>query len=164
MNVTEVPAQTVVAVAAILTVGVTVGLTIIVTEFDVAVGADKQVAVDVITHVTIFPFARVVLVNVAPVPEFTPFTFHWYVGAPPFTGVGVNVTEVPAQIVVAVSAILTVVVTVGLTIIVTEFEVAVGAERQVAVEVITQVTIFPFARVVLVNVAPVPEFTPFTFH
>ena len=36
------------------------------------------------------------------VPAFTPFTFHWYEGvAPPFVGVAVKSTLVPAQIVVA---------------------------------------------------------------
>jgi len=45
-----------------LTEGVTVGLTIIVIAFDVAVGVDGQVTVEVITHVTIFPVANVVLV------------------------------------------------------------------------------------------------------
>ena len=66
----------VVPVAAILTAGVTEPLTVIVTELDVAVGTVAQFAVDVITHVTISLLFKLVLVNVAPVPEFTPFTFH----------------------------------------------------------------------------------------
>jgi hypothetical protein len=62
VNVTEVPVQIEVDDAAILNEGVTVGLTVIVTAFEVAVGVDRQVAVEVITHVTIFPVANVVLV------------------------------------------------------------------------------------------------------
>ena len=43
-----------------------------------------------------------------PVPTFEPFNFHWYVGVvPPFVGVAVKVTEVPAQIVVTEADILT---------------------------------------------------------
>jgi hypothetical protein len=47
-------------------------------EFDVAVGAVRQFAFDVITHVTASLLARDVDVKVAElVPAFTPFTFHW---------------------------------------------------------------------------------------
>ena len=76
VNVTDIPEQIVVAEAAILTKGVTAELTIIVTALDVAVGIVAQGTVDVITHVTIFPLANTALVNVTPVPELTPFTFH----------------------------------------------------------------------------------------
>jgi hypothetical protein len=76
VKVTEVPEQIVVADAAILNVGVTALLTAIVIEFDVAVGVDKQVAVEVITHVTISELFNVVLVKVEAVPTLTPLTFH----------------------------------------------------------------------------------------
>jgi hypothetical protein len=61
VNVTEVPVQIEVDDAAILIEGVTVGLTIMVTAFEVAVGVVGQAAVDVITQVTIFPEVRVEL-------------------------------------------------------------------------------------------------------
>ena len=53
-----------------------------------------------------------------PVPTFEPFNFHWYVGViPPFVGVAVKVTEVPAQIVVAEADILKLAGKLGLTTI-----------------------------------------------
>lgn len=66
------------------------------------------------------------------------------------TGVGVNVTEVPLQMVVAPAAMLTEGTTTELTVIVMAFDVAVAGVAQVAVDVITQVITFPFASVVLV--------------
>jgi len=62
VKVTAVPGQIVVAEAEMLIAGVTVGFTVIVTEFEVAVGVLGQATVVVITHVTIFPVANVVLV------------------------------------------------------------------------------------------------------
>ena len=54
-----------------------------------------------------------------------PFTFHWYAGVdPPFVGVAVNKTEVPAQTGFASAAIATLVFRTGLTTIVTEVDVA----------------------------------------
>lgn len=45
--------------------------------FEVAVGVARQVALDVMTHVTICPSVMVLLVNEELfVPEFVPFTFH----------------------------------------------------------------------------------------
>jgi hypothetical protein len=79
-------------------------------------------------------------------------------------GVGVKVTEVPAQMVEAEAAILTAGVTAAFTVMVTLFEVAVGELGQAAVDVITQDTTSELANEVLVNVAPVDEFTPFIFH
>ena len=55
------------------------GLTVIVTVFDVAgEPVEHGLAFDVITTLTVFPFANVVEVNVAAVcPEtFVPLTFH----------------------------------------------------------------------------------------
>ena len=45
-----------------LTDGVTVGFTVMVIEFEVAVLGDAQVAFEVMTHVTTDPVVRVVLV------------------------------------------------------------------------------------------------------
>jgi hypothetical protein len=69
---------------------------------DVTVAVEGQVALLVISQVTVCPLVSVVVVNVVPPdPAFTPFTFHWYVGeVPPLVGVAVNVTLVPAHIVV----------------------------------------------------------------
>jgi hypothetical protein len=102
VKVTDVPVQIDVCDAAIDTDGVTFAFTVIVIPFDVTVAGDGQVALLVIRTVTTFPFASVEEVKVALfVPAFTPFTLHWYVGAePPFVGVAVKVTEVPAQMVV----------------------------------------------------------------
>ena len=76
VNVTDVPVQIVVAVAVILNDGVMLGLTTMVIEFEVAVGTDAQPILDVIIHVITSAFAKVALAYVAPVPAFTPFTFH----------------------------------------------------------------------------------------
>lgn len=81
-------------------------------------------------------------------PTLAPFNFHWYDGVPPFVGVAVNVTDVPAQI-VDVPEIATEGVMVGLTVIVTVFEVAVAGLEHDKPEVITQFTVFPFAKVLL---------------
>jgi hypothetical protein len=73
-----VPPHIVVALAAILKLGVTFGLITAVTAFEVAVVVLAQIAFEVSTQVTIAPFAKVELTKVALfVPAFTPFTFHW---------------------------------------------------------------------------------------
>jgi hypothetical protein len=61
-------------------------------------------------------------------------------------GVGVKVTEVPAQTEAAEAAILTAGVTMGLTVMATELEVAVGLVAQPIVEVITQETTSPLFK------------------
>ena len=76
MNVTDVPAHIVVAVAAILTDAVTDGLTVMVIELDVAVAGVTHVPVGVMTQVTTLPLARVLEVYVAPVPTTVVPTFH----------------------------------------------------------------------------------------
>jgi hypothetical protein len=84
---------------------------------------------------------------------------------PPFVGVAVNVTDAPAQIVVALAAIDTEGTRTAFTVIVIELDVAVTGETQVAFEVRITVTTSPLANVVLVNVvAFVPTFPPFTCH
>jgi len=69
--------------------------------------------------------------------------------------VGVNVTLVPEQIVVAEAAIVTDGVTVALTTIVVCVDVAVFEELQAAVDVITTSILSPLASVIDVYVAPV---------
>jgi hypothetical protein len=77
VKVTLLPAQIVVALALILTEGVTLVVVVIVKAFDVAVVVDKQLALLVNTAVITSLFANVVLVYVeALVPTFTPFNFH----------------------------------------------------------------------------------------
>ena len=78
VKVTLVPAQIVVAVAAILTDGFTDAVTVIVIALEVAVAGLAQASDDVITTVTTSPFTRVELWNVALlVPTLLPFSFHW---------------------------------------------------------------------------------------
>ena len=85
---------------------------------------------------------------------------------PPLVGVAVNVTEVPAQIVVNEAATETDGVTTGFTVMVIALDVAVVGEAQEAVEVITHVIIFPLAKAAEVYVELVaPEILlPFSFH
>jgi hypothetical protein len=74
------------------------------------------------------------------VPTFVPFSFHWNEGEPPFCGVAVKITFVPAQIVVALAAILTAGVTVVVTDIVMELDVAVAGTAHGNEDVITTLT------------------------
>ena len=68
---------------------------------------------------------------------------------PPLVGVAVNVTLVPAQIVVALAPILTLAGKFGFTVIVMVFDVAGDPVKHgVALEVITTLTVFPFVKVV----------------
>jgi hypothetical protein len=101
------------------------------------------------------------------VPAGNPFTSHRYDGvAPPFVGVAVKVTDVPAQILVpGEAAIVTLAGSAGLTDIVIIFEVAGLPVTHCAFEVISTVIISPFARVEEVKVLLfVPTLPPFTFH
>ena len=78
VKVTAVPAQIVVAVAAILMLTGKFGLTVIVIPGLVAGLLVVQIALEVNTTVTICPFVNVVVVNVLLlVPAFTPLIFHW---------------------------------------------------------------------------------------
>jgi hypothetical protein len=149
-----------------LTDGVTCGVTVIVTGAEVAVDGETQVSFEVITTVTTSPFARLELVNEEPVPAFTPFTFHWYVGdGPPLTAVAVKFTGVPGQIAPAgFTAILTDGVSNGLTLMVSELF-ATNGEAQVAFDVSVTLTISLFVSDEELYVALLlPAFTPFTFH
>jgi len=74
-------------------------LTIIVIAFEVAGLPETQDKAEVSWQVTTSPLAGVKVYDefvALPIP--VPLTFHWYVGEmPPFTGVAVNITELPAQ-------------------------------------------------------------------
>jgi hypothetical protein len=84
---------------------------------------------------------------VAPEIFVVPLT-HWYAGeAPPLTGVAVNVTEVPAQTLLADAAMLTLTGDVAVTFIVTALEVAGLPVIQEAFEVMVQVISSPFTGV-----------------
>jgi hypothetical protein len=63
------------------------------------------------------------------------FTNHWYVGDPPLTGVGVNVTTVPEATGLALAAMETLGVTGELTTMVTVLEFIGLPEEQLAFEV-----------------------------
>jgi len=85
---------------------------------------------------------------------------------PPFVGVAVKVTEVPAQIAPGgLAVIFTAGVRFGFTNIVILLEVAVAGETQFALEVRITFTISPLTREAELYVAAfVPTFIPFTFH
>jgi hypothetical protein len=99
-------------------VGVTVVEMVMVIAFDVAGDPDTHPADEVISTVTTSPLASVVLVKVLLlVPAGVPFTIHWYEGVvPPLTGVAVNVTGSPAQMVVALASIVTEAIAAVLTV------------------------------------------------
>ena len=81
------------------------------------------------------------------------------------TGVAVNVTEVPVQIVVAEAAILTLTGLFGFTVMFTVFDVAGLPVVQVSEEVMTQFTASPLFRAALVYVALLlPTAVPFRYH
>ena len=65
-----------VAVAEILTFGITVGLTVMETELEVAVAGLAQAALEVIIQYTCAPLERVVVEKLEPVPATTLFTNH----------------------------------------------------------------------------------------
>lgn len=77
MKVTVVAEQTAPTGAAFTeTDGVSTGSTVMFTWFEVAVAVLTQVRFDVMMHVTTSLLARAELLYDAPVPTFTPFTFH----------------------------------------------------------------------------------------
>ena len=77
VKVAVVPAQILGVPVLMLTLGVTVPVTVIVTTFDVPVNGDAQVALLVNTQLTCCPLLNVLTKVVELVPAFTPFTFHW---------------------------------------------------------------------------------------
>jgi len=165
VNVTEVPEQIVVALAAIITLTGRFGFTAIVTVLDVAGLPVAHVAFEVSTHVTLFPLARAELVYVGESdPTLAPFTFHWYDGVvPSFTAVAVNVTDVPSQIVVALAAMLTLTGRFGFTVIVIPSEVTILGVAHPRLEVIVTVIISPSDNDVVVYVLLVSPDSGFPF-
>jgi hypothetical protein len=123
---------------------------------------------EVITTVTILLFASDDDVKEGlSVPTFAPLTFHWYDGAaPPFTGVAVKVTEVPAQMVSAgEAAIVTLTGTAGVTDIVIVLEVAGLPVTQGAFDDIVTVTASLLSSVDDVKTALlIPTGVPLTLH
>lgn len=126
-----------------LTDGAKIGVTVIVALAVAVAGATTQPELLVMMTLTVFPFARVELVNVLAVvlaaPCVLPFTNHSYVGAvPPLPGDAEKVTLVPAQIVLPGAAVI---VTAGVTTVVTvitiALDVAVAGLAQFAVLAIT---------------------------
>ena len=102
VNVTEVPAQIAVpGETPKLTEGVKAVPNVIV-FISVAVAGDAQLELEVISTFTTSLFAKLSRVKVAPVSAWTVVLIvHLYIGVvPPLVGVAVNVTEVPAQMVV----------------------------------------------------------------
>jgi len=143
------------------------GLTVILIVFDVAGLPVAHVAFEVRIQVTLFPLARAALVYVGEFdPTLAPFSCHWYDGVvPSFTGVAVKVTDVPAQIVVALAAMLTLTGRFGFTVIVTVLDVAGLPDIQVILEVITQLTTSLLDKVLFVYVDEfVPALIPLSFH
>jgi hypothetical protein len=99
VSVTPKPEQTDVELELILTETGRFGFTVIVIALEVAGLPLTHAAPEVIMHVTTSPLESADEVNAGEfVPALIPFTFHWYDGLPPLTGVAVNVTEVPAHI------------------------------------------------------------------
>lgn len=77
VKVTEAPGHTEVVGVVILTVGADDEVTVMVIALEVAVAGDAHAAVEVITHVTICPLVRVVVVYVGLlVPTLVVPTFH----------------------------------------------------------------------------------------
>ena len=73
-------------------------------------------------------------------------TFHWYAGVvPPFVGVAVNVTLVPAQTGLALAPMDTLTGNIGFTVIAMVLDVAGFPEGQRALDVSKQVTWSPLA-------------------
>ena len=84
---------------------------------------------------------------------------------PPFIGVAVNVTGVPAQIVVLGVAMLIAEVSIVATFIVIKLDTAVAGEGQTALDVIITATTSPLVTVEEFSVGEfVPTLIPFTCH
>ena len=78
VNVTDVPEQIVVELPDMDTDGVTVELTVMLIELEVAVAGEAQLKLEVMITVTTSPLAKVVVVKTSEfVPALVPFTCHW---------------------------------------------------------------------------------------
>jgi hypothetical protein len=139
---TGVPSHTGLADAATITLTGRSGFTVIVIALDVSGFPVAQTAFDVNMHFTT-SLSCGIYVNVTFVSpgRLLPFLFHWYSGfEPPFTGVAVNTTAVPAQTGLEDSATDTLTGMSGLTVMPTVFEVAGFCVAQIALDVTTQFT------------------------
>jgi hypothetical protein len=152
-------------------VGVTIGLSTIVTLFEIASEPTRHgVAFDVISQVITSPFTNEPEVNVE---LFCPgttasFFFQTYIGElPPFVGVAVTVIALPWQAPVADAEIETLAVKTGFTTMVTPFDVAgEPVKHGVAFDVITHVITSPFTNDVVEYVEAIaPDIVvPFFFQ
>jgi hypothetical protein len=155
------------AVILVVTPGVTLDPTVIVTAFDVAVTLEAHVAFEVRIHVTTSLFERVeVLKDELFVPILEPFICHWYAGVvPPFVITELKIGEAPLQIEAVLVEIAIVGVTAGVFAIEIVVELAVLVEAHAALEVRTQLITSLFANAELLKVELfVPVFVPFTCH
>ena len=115
--------------------------------FDIAVVWVTHVNEEVITTWTISPVISVFVEKTALFPPtFPPFTFHWYDGLPPLTGVAVKTMPAPSHCPFVPVLMLTDGVTVGLTVMVTEFEFTVTGLAQEMEEVMVTETTSPFTN------------------
>ena len=99
VNVTEVPWQNGLAEGVIMILAGREGEIVIVIGLDIAGLPYPHAILDVSLQVIMSPFTKelVVYVRLFP-PTMVPPTFHSYIGADPaFTGVAVNITDVPEQ-------------------------------------------------------------------
>jgi hypothetical protein len=152
VNVIEVPAQMLVAVALTDTAGVTDVATLIVIELEVTVEIELHVALEVTSQVITSLLARVVVVYVLkPVPTLFPFFFHWNVGdTPALVALAVNATLVPVHIEVAEALIVILGVEFGFTVIKMELDETCAGDAQLAFEVISTLTTSLLAKVLSV--------------
>ena len=94
------------------------------------------------------------------VPTIVPnLSFHSYVGVPPFTGVAVNVTLCPAQILAGAAVTVTFGVTFGFTTMVISVLVLSFGFAQPELPYIVTVTLSPLFNVVILKVG-LPLFSP----
>lgn len=171
VNVTDDPIQAEFPGALLLieTDGVTTGFTVIVIMALLAKGGEAHKRELVIVHAMMSLFTSVLVIKVLPfAPTLTPFIFHWYAGVPPpFTGVAVNFTLVPEQMVFP--AALLIIDTDGttneFTVIVMLLLAAAAGEAQLSVLVIIhEMTSLFISALSEYELLFVPTFTPFFFH
>jgi hypothetical protein len=162
-----VPAQTPpTGLAIIVTLSGSVGLTVIVSGFEVTGLPETHVSDEVIITVTTSLSFSTEDEYVELLPTTDPFNLHTYAGDPPLTGIAVNVTIVPSHTGPTGAAdILTPAAPGVVTDMVMALEVAVLVVAQGEVEVITTLTTSLFESVADVNVGLfIPTFVELTLH
>lgn len=147
-----------------LTDGVINGFTTIVIVFEIAVVVVTQPPLTVIKHVTALPLVKLLLVKVALVPCETPPINHSKEAVPPprFADVGVNVTLVPAQILVvpATAAGLDAILTVGVVAAVTVILLLLSKLITGVTSVLTILTLYTVEAVCDAGIVPVMVSVP----